>query len=83
MDTPLKDRTFSYRHHGKEIVRKVLNMIYDQGELVYILFDPINQTNHTASVTLFNQMFQVAGGKVKAEHYKGEKIGGAKQLQNI
>jgi hypothetical protein len=83
MNTPLKGRTFCYRHHGKEIIRQVLDLIPCKGEPLYLLLDPVNNKRCQAHVTVFNQMFQTTSGEIKAPHFKGDKIGGAKQLQNL
>jgi len=83
MDISLKDRTFSYKHNGKQIFRKVIDMLSNNGEDMYLLYDPINQRKHWANISMFNQMFNATGGVIKGQHYKGDKIGGAKQLQNI
>jgi len=81
--TTLIGRTFSYRYHGKEIIRKVVELIRGK-EPMYKLLDPVNHTWHHAYVSVFNQMFKhhSAGPVIRDKKNKGKTIR-SKQLQNI
>jgi hypothetical protein len=77
-------RTFSYRYHGKELIRKVVDIIRGK-EPMYKLLDPVNHTWHEARVKDFNHTFKHHSPDPiirDRKKQKGKTIR-SKQLQNI
>ena len=81
----LTNRTFTYTSHGKTVTRKVIRTFHTDGIRWYEIWnttDPLDQ-HHYAKADDFDKMFKTSGGVIQHERYKGKRMGGAKQLQNI
>ena len=79
----LVGRTFSYRSHGKEVIRKVIKHFQRGGKRIYELLDPQTHIHHEALADVFDRTFKHKLAKVnRNKHEKGQVIRG-KQMQNI
>lgn len=73
-------KTVSYTHNGITYTRQVRSIIRREDRAVYRLFDPVNKVLKEAYVSIFNKMFQGAGGKILPKGTRTKIIGKQKNV---